>query len=192
MGRIRTMMTLHRDRPLTLALSPGGEGIAANFNPSRGGEVCPSPLGEKVAEGRTRGRSFPSINSPLTLALSPRGEGIFASFAATLLAVLMLCAGGPVASAEPRHGLSIFGDLKYAADFKHFDYVNPDASKGGRLVTMGTGGANTFDSLNEYILKGDKAQGLEMLFDPLMAPACLLYTSPSPRDRTRSRMPSSA
>lgn len=114
-------------------------------------------------------------DSPLTLAaplaLSPRGEGNVMRFAASLVAVLSLCVCGSIASAEPRHGLSIFGDLKYATDFKHFDYVNPDAPKGGRLVTMGTGGANTFDSLNEYILKGDKAQGLEMLFDPLMAPA---------------------
>ncbi len=75
------------------------------------------------------------------------------------------------ASAEPRHGLSIFGELKYPADFKNYDYVNPDAPKGGRIVTMGTGGANTFDSLNLFILKGDKAQGLDSLFDTLMVRA---------------------
>ena len=73
--------------------------------------------------------------------------------------------------AEPRHGLSVFGDLKYPADFQHFDYVNPDAPKAGRIVTMGTGGANTFDSLNLFILKGDKAQGLDALFDSLMVRA---------------------
>ena len=50
------------------------------------------------------------------------------------------------AQAESRHGLSVFGELKYAPDFKHFDYVNPDAPKGGRMVTMGTSGASTFDS----------------------------------------------
>lgn len=76
----------------------------------------------------------------------------------------------PVA-AEPRHGLSIFGDLKYSADFKNFDYVNPAAPKGGRIVTAGTGGANTFDSLNAFILKGDAAQGLDSLFDSLMVRA---------------------
>ncbi len=75
------------------------------------------------------------------------------------------------AAAEPRHGLSIFGDLKYAADFTHFDYVNPDAPKGGRMVTMGTGGANTYDTFNQYILKGDAAQGLDSLFDSLMVRA---------------------
>lgn len=76
-----------------------------------------------------------------------------------------------VATAEPRHGLSAFGDLKYPADFNHFDYVNPDAPKGGRLAMIGTAGRTTFDSFNNYILKGDSAQGLEYLFDSLMARA---------------------
>ena len=63
------------------------------------------------------------------------------------------------AVAEPRHGLSVFGDLKYPPDFKHFDYVNPDAPKGGRIATIGTCGDATFDSFNGFILKGDAAQG---------------------------------
>ncbi len=73
------------------------------------------------------------------------------------------------AHAQARHGLSIFGDLKYPADFKHFDYVNPNAPKGGRLWTMGTGAIGTFDSFNGFILKGDAAQGLGFTFDTLMA-----------------------
>lgn len=75
------------------------------------------------------------------------------------------------ASAEPRHGLSVFGELKYPADFKNFEYVNPDAPKGGRMVTMGTSGASTYDSFNDFILKGDAAHGLEYLFDSLMVRA---------------------
>jgi microcin C transport system substrate-binding protein len=50
------------------------------------------------------------------------------------------------------HGISLYGDpLKYPADFSHFDYVNPDAPKGGtvKLSTVGT-----FDNLNPFILKG--------------------------------------
>lgn len=85
-----------------------------------------------------------------------------------LVAIVALAAS---ASAEPRHGLSTFGALKYPPDFKHFDYVNPDAPKGGRIVTMGTGGASTYDSFNQFILKGDAAQGLEFLFDSLMVRA---------------------
>lgn len=74
-------------------------------------------------------------------------------------------------SAEPKHGLSIFGDLKYPADFTHFDYVNPDAPKGGKASQIGTAGLTTFDSFNAYILKGDAAQGMELVFDTLMARA---------------------
>jgi microcin C transport system substrate-binding protein len=75
------------------------------------------------------------------------------------------------ATAAPRHGISIFGDLKYPADFKHFDYVNPDAPKGGRASQIGPAGITTFDSFNGFILKGDAAQGIELVFDTLMARA---------------------
>jgi microcin C transport system substrate-binding protein len=92
-----------------------------------------------------------------------------ALFWSGLICVLVIACAPAIA--EPRHGLSIFGDLKYPADFKNFDYVNPGAPKGGRIVTLGTGGANTFDSLNNFILKGDKAQGLELIFDTLMTRA---------------------
>ena len=72
---------------------------------------------------------------------------------------------------QSQHGLSAFGDLAYHADFQHFNYVNPDAPKGGSFSLIGWGGVTTFDSLNNYILKGDAAQGLELLFDTLMTRA---------------------
>ena len=53
-----------------------------------------------------------------------------------------------VVSAAPKHGLSIFGDLKYPADFQHFDYVNPNAPKGGRVAQVGSGSVTTYDSFN--------------------------------------------
>ncbi len=91
-----------------------------------------------------------------------------------LLAALLLSGaaalGTPVA-AEPRHGLSVFGDLKYGPDFKHFDWVNPDAPKGGRMSLIGSAGRITFDSFNNFTLKGDPAQGLDYLFDSLMVRA---------------------
>ena len=86
------------------------------------------------------------------------------------LAALVILAA-PAAQAEPRHGLSAFGDLKYPAGFTHFDYVNPDAPKGGRLSMIGTSARITFNSFNFYILKGDAAQGLPFLFDTLMVRA---------------------
>ena len=83
--------------------------------------------------------------------------------------VLALISSGT--AAERRHGLSAFGDLAYPADFDHFAYANPDAPKGGEFSLIGWGGVTTFNSLNNYILKGDAAQGLELLFDSLMVPA---------------------
>jgi microcin C transport system substrate-binding protein len=75
-----------------------------------------------------------------------------------------------------RHGISAFGDLKYPANFPHFDYVNPKAPKGGAFSQIGPGtiynqNQNTFNSLNSYILKGDAAQGMERTFASLMARA---------------------
>jgi len=87
------------------------------------------------------------------------------------LIVASLVIGHGTANSEPRHGLSAFGELKYPPDFKHFDYVNPDAPKGGRISMIGTAGRITFDSFNNFILRGDAAQGLEYLFDSLMTRA---------------------
>jgi microcin C transport system substrate-binding protein len=75
-----------------------------------------------------------------------------------------------------RHGMSAFGDLKYPPDFKHFDYVNPDAPKGGLFSQIGPSRQYnqnflTFNSLNSFILKGEGAQGMELTFATLMAGA---------------------
>jgi len=84
---------------------------------------------------------------------------------------LCACLSGTALADNGRHGLSAFGDLKYAPDFTHFAWVNPDAPKGGRISTIGTAALTTFDSFNSFILKGDPAQGLELLFDSLMTRA---------------------
>ncbi|MFZ0848109.1 MAG: extracellular solute-binding protein, partial [Hyphomicrobiaceae bacterium] len=90
-------------------------------------------------------------------------------FFTCLAFAVCFCTG--VLADNGRHGLSAFGDLKYAADFTHFGWVNPNAPKGGRLATIGTAALTTFDSFNNFILKGDPAQGLELLFDSLMTRA---------------------
>ena len=92
-------------------------------------------------------------------------------FALLALACALLAApAGPVAAADTvtRHGLSTFGELKYGPDFRHFDYVNPDAPKGG---TMRTWALQSFDNLNPLILKGNLAVQTELHFDSLMARA---------------------
>ena len=51
----------------------------------------------------------------------------------------------------PAKGFSAYGKVKYPDNFTHFDYVNPKAPKGGRLIL---GALGTFDSLNPFIVKG--------------------------------------
>jgi microcin C transport system substrate-binding protein len=85
----------------------------------------------------------------------------------------------PAVSAEeaaPAHGMSAFGDLKYPADFHHFDYVNIAAPKGGFFslipsVRSYNQSYQTFNSFNAFILKGEGAQGMDMTFSPLMVRA---------------------
>ncbi len=86
----------------------------------------------------------------------------------TLAFALCLFASAALASDPvPRHGLSVFGNLKYAEGFAHFDYVNPDAPKGGSIKVTGL---ETFETVNPFILKGRKEVLSEaLLFDTLMA-----------------------
>ena len=69
-----------------------------------------------------------------------------------------------------RHGLSLFGDVKYPADFKRFDYVNPDAPKGGvaRQIAIGT-----FDNFNLAVagVKGSIAGAVGLIYESLMSPS---------------------
>src|SRR3954466_12257790 len=70
-----------------------------------------------------------------------------------------------------RHGLSLFGELRYPADFKHFDYVNPGAPKAGSVRLIA--GGQTFDNLNLVVsgVKGNLAAGIDLIYDSLMVPA---------------------
>lgn len=75
-----------------------------------------------------------------------------------------------------RHGMSGFGDLKYPASFRQFEYINPDAPKGGVFSQIGSStqynqNGLTFNSLNSYIFRGDAALGMELTFATLMAAA---------------------
>ena len=63
------------------------------------------------------------------------------------------------------HVYSTFGDAKYAADFKHFDYVNPDAPKGGEISIWAPG---TFDSFNPYTRKGRSGRLASIGFENIL------------------------
>jgi microcin C transport system substrate-binding protein len=64
------------------------------------------------------------------------------------------------------HALSMFGDVKYAPDFAHFDYADPNAPKGGSIKLAAIG---TFDSLNPWILKGVAGAGSTQIYDSLLS-----------------------
>jgi len=77
---------------------------------------------------------------------------------------LLMCAAGAL-QAAPQHAVTLYDEApKYPADFTHFDYVNPDAPKGGTLRLSGFGG---FDSLNPYISRGTSAEQLGLIYDTL-------------------------
>lgn len=77
-----------------------------------------------------------------------------------LCTALLVTVGAASGHAEVTHALSMYGDVKYPKGFHHFDYVNPEAPKGGELKLSATG---SFDSFNPFISKGDPAAGLAML-----------------------------
>lgn len=85
-------------------------------------------------------------------------------------------AAANAAGQGPRHGLSVFGDLKYGPDFTHFDFVNPDAPKGGKFSFQApywyfNQNTQTYNTFNSYILKGDAPPRMGLCFDTLMVRA---------------------
>ena len=87
-----------------------------------------------------------------------------------LAGLLMAALSGGAALAEGdtivSNSITTFGDpAKYGPDFAHFDYVNPDAPKGGEM-SMATFG--TFDSFNPYTIKGDAAALANIGYEDMM------------------------
>jgi microcin C transport system substrate-binding protein len=97
-------------------------------------------------------------------------SGAFAAVAPAFGGVTGIAAMAPAHAQSElpwRHALSLFGDIKYPADFKRFDYVNPDAPKGGvaRMISIGT-----FDNFNIAVMgvKGSIAPAATMIYETLM------------------------
>jgi microcin C transport system substrate-binding protein len=85
----------------------------------------------------------------------------------SVVAAVAFATGAYADGVSPRHGLSVFGDLKYGPNFTHFGYVNPDAPKGGAIKAPGL---DSFETVHPFILKGRKEVLAEaLLFDTLMA-----------------------
>lgn len=91
-------------------------------------------------------------------------------FAAVLALAALTLSPALGEEGEWRHGLSLMGEPKYPGDFPHFDYVNPNAPKGG-VARFGEQG--TFDNFNTFVqgVKGELEGGIALVYDTLMTPA---------------------
>ncbi|MEX2277321.1 MAG: extracellular solute-binding protein [Cucumibacter sp.] len=86
-------------------------------------------------------------------------------FAAATLASLVLAAPGFAQDGDWLHATSLIGEPKYPAGFERFDYVNPDAPKGGTVRLSVTG---SFDTFNPILPQGEAATGLGLVIESLM------------------------
>ena len=88
----------------------------------------------------------------------------------TAIAIGLILASTLASASEvmTSHGIAMHGDMKYPADFTHFEYTDPDAPKGGSVALAAYG---TFDSFNPDIVKGDAAAFVNLTYDTLMASA---------------------
>ena len=92
------------------------------------------------------------------------------TLSACAVAATLFAPGQPANAQEWQTTSSLMGESKYGQDFQRYDYVNPDAPKGGTLNSVAPG---TFDSFNPYIVRGSPAAGLTqfgggLLYDTLM------------------------
>ena len=84
-----------------------------------------------------------------------------------LCLLALLLAGGSLNWAYAAQGIAQYGKPKYADGFAHFDYVNPNAPKGGTLVLPNPGQRTSFDKFNPFTLRGITAPGIELMFESL-------------------------
>jgi len=103
----------------------------------------------------------------MTADTQPRsGSTLWRGLLALVAAAGVMSSG---AIAEPRHGIAMHGEPKYAEGFDAFDYANPEAPTGGRFVRAAQG---SFDSLNPLIVMGQSAPGIrQYVYESLMARA---------------------
>ena len=97
--------------------------------------------------------------------------------AAFVVAAVLGGALPALAQSTTSHGLSIFGELKYGPDFRHFDYVDPDAPKGGAVRL---GHAGSFDNLNPLIVKGTDLRGMGGSAMPLPVESLMVSAQDEP------------
>ena len=87
--------------------------------------------------------------------------------ASALAGVVAVAALLAAPQAQAVYAIAQYGEPKYPADFKHFDYVNPDAPKGGTLVLANPSRLTSFDKFNPFTLRGNTAPGVDLMFESL-------------------------
>ena len=70
-------------------------------------------------------------------------------------------------SVQAAQGIAQYGKPKYPEGFSHFDYVNPDAPRGGTLTLPNPGQRTSFDKFNPFTLRGVSAPGIDLMFESL-------------------------
>ncbi len=142
-----------------------------------------------MTPGETRGQTTSGTNRVQPLQVRPPLRPVLASVATAVLGLLLTAApaGAQDQVIHKSHAIAMHGEPKYPADFEHFDYVNPDAPKGGSIHT---GAEGTFDSFNPWISKGRAmSPGGDTLlvgsFDEAFTEYCLICeTLEWPEDRS--------
>ncbi|AXF21037.1 ABC transporter substrate-binding protein [Burkholderia pyrrocinia] len=87
--------------------------------------------------------------------------------AGRVAAVFAMQAALAATAAHAAYAIAQYGEPKYPPGFKHFDYVNPDAPKGGTLVLANPSRLTSFDKFNPFTMRGNPAPGIDMLFESL-------------------------
>ncbi len=104
---------------------------------------------------------FDAFSRACVMALS---RSVLAGAMAVAVGIVALLAAQP---AQAVYAIAQYGEPKYPADFRHFDYVNPSAPRGGTLVLANPDRLTSFDKFNPFTLRGNAAPGLGVMFESL-------------------------
>ncbi|KVC56540.1 extracellular solute-binding protein [Burkholderia stagnalis] len=105
--------------------------------------------------------------SPRAAACARSGIARAVRAAGRTAAALLVQTALAATAAHAAHAIAQYGEPKYPPGFKHFDYVNPDAPKGGTLVLANPSRLTSFDKFNPYTMRGNIAPGIDLLFESL-------------------------
>ena len=133
-------------------------------------EETPSPISGAQKQPQLR-RSHGSQSPVYPSRRDVIRGGVTAALMCSVKASAALLLAGSTGEASPwRHGISLLGSLKYSDQFRHFDYANTNAPKGGLVRRSAIG---TYDNFNMVVagVKGDLVDGIQLIYDTLMTPS---------------------